>query len=249
VDKFLTSFTRNTQKMYGWVLGDFLKTAPQYVHQITVEHIESYLLSLNCAARTANLRLSVLRSFYNYLEIRYDIPNIARKVRPLSAPPSRQRVLSKAEYLKVLAVTESHVKDCIVFLANSGLRNSEFLTLRPEDITKNFIYVVGKGNKRRAVPINKTIKQILKHNPHLNFLKSDNRVWLWRLCNRAAKLADIPHFSPHSLRHYFATELHRKRVPIDVISKILGHASTTITETVYIHWQDDELVGATDCLD
>jgi integrase/recombinase XerD len=42
-------------------------------------------------------------------------------------------------------------------------------------------------------------------------------------------------FDPHWLRHSMATRALRDGVPLEVVSKLLGHSSTTVTEQVYGH--------------
>jgi integrase len=59
---------------------------------------------------------------------------------------------------------------------------------------------------------------------------------------RYAKKAKIDHVFPHALRHTFATRYLQGGGDIYVLSKILGHASVTMTERVYAHVQKDDLV-------
>jgi integrase len=54
--------------------------------------------------------------------------------------------------------------------------------------------------------------------------QSDGR-WLWTF---------------HSLRHVFATwALHDARIPIEDLSRLMGHSSTRVTQDIYIHVRDD----------
>lgn len=44
----------------------------------------------------------------------------------------------------------------------------------------------------------------------------------------------------HSLRHVFATwALHEARIPIEDLSRLMGHSSTRVTQDIYIHVRDD----------
>lgn len=52
-----------------------------------------------------------------------------------------------------------------------------------------------------------------------------------RVCNRAG----IEYYGLHSLRHTFASRCFQKGIPVEIVSKILGHSSPTITTKVYIH--------------
>lgn len=55
--------------------------------------------------------------------------------------------------------------------------------------------------------------------------RQDNGRWLWTF---------------HSLRHVFATwALHDARIPIEDLSRLMGHSSTRVTQDVYIHVRDD----------
>lgn len=250
----LTRFSRSTQKTYGRAVKRFINySAPNYTHQITIEHVEQFILLLkkDHKAKTINLYLAGLKHWLNWL----DMPIVAQKIKCLKTLPPHRRLLTRQEYEKVVACTDGHTRDIIRFLACTGIRASEFLSLTLSNIDGDFLRFVGKGQKQCTVPLCPAVKGILKSNPSLfNLTKSHDRVWLFRLCRRAAKLANIEPFSPHSLRHFFAEELHRKRNgkpghPIEVVSKLLNHSSTFVTETVYIHWKDDDLRHLTDFLD
>lgn len=63
-----------------------------------------------------------------------------------------------------------------------------------------------------------------------------------RACNlqeaRKAKLLgvepiEIPHFSPHNLRHTFCTRLYNNEPNIKVVQEIMGHADASVTMNVY----------------
>ncbi len=51
----------------------------------------------------------------------------------------------------------------------------------------------------------------------------------------------LPRISPHDLRHTAGTLMMRRGVPIEVVSKLLGHANISITLNVYRHVGDDEI--------
>lgn len=49
-----------------------------------------------------------------------------------------------------------------------------------------------------------------------------------------ADLAD--HYTPHSLRHTFATILIERGVNVKYVSVLLGHSTSVVTEAVYAKW-------------
>ena len=42
-------------------------------------------------------------------------------------------------------------------------------------------------------------------------------------------------FGPHTFRHTYATELLRRKVPVEVVPHLLGHASIATTSDAYAH--------------
>ena len=52
------------------------------------------------------------------------------------------------------------------------------------------------------------------------------------LCGRAGITSNV---TPHTLRHIFGSTLIRKGVGVEVVSRLMGHASIMITYEKYIH--------------
>ena len=51
---------------------------------------------------------------------------------------------------------------------------------------------------------------------------------------RAVKAAGLPTITLHGLRHTFATIAAGARVPVKVVSELIGHSSTAITQDLYV---------------
>jgi len=65
---------------------------------------------------------------------------------------------------------------------------------------------------------------------------------------RTAKEIGIPKFGAHDNHHYFATDMIRRGINLYKLSKILGHASITTTERIYLHLTPVDIIGLTDWL-
>jgi len=251
-------FTKNTQAVYKSYIVYFLNNfAPDNLWNLTREHIEVFInhqLKRELKNKSINLCLAAINSFCEYLQTTYGLENPMRYIKRLKNEAPEVRLLSPAEYEQVIKSNTGLDKDVVVLLAHTGLRASEFLNLKATDFEGDFLQVrQGKGRKNRFVPINETSKIILKRylnnqSNSINFSKSNYRKWLWRLCRRCARKANIEPFSPHTLRHYFAVSLHRSGVPIEDISTILGHSNISTTE-IYLHLNERKLIGVTDVLD
>ena len=60
---------------------------------------------------------------------------------------------------------------------------------------------------------------------------------LKKMCTRTG----IKPFTPHALRHFFATHNLKTGARLEVVSRILGHASTAITADIYVHVDNQDM--------
>ncbi len=58
-------------------------------------------------------------------------------------------------------------------------------------------------------------------------------------CPQTRNGHNLSHISPHTLRRTFATHLLNRGLRLEIVSKLLGHAATTITERAYAQLLDD----------
>ena len=240
---------RNTQLIYIPIIWRFQPYMPEFMSELTCEHIENYLSTLKTKNRTINNHLITIKSFGHWCSD-HGIPNPASKVKKLPEDHPKQRVLSEDEYAKVLAICKTKRERCIIqLLGTTGLRANELISLRQGNLDPDnkFLHIIGKGNKPRTIPLCKVAQEAI--DDYFNLPKSLTYITLYRLCKCLAHRAAISSFSPHALRHFFATRLMRNGVNLYRISKILGHSSVTTTEQIYIHFLATiDLAGITDCL-
>ena len=234
--------SQTTTEQHRYLLERFFKDCRLLPCEIGKLHILRYLQRFECAG-TYNVYAGALRGFFTWFAENYNLPNPCHKLkkRPIDYQYSR-RVITHTEYLAIYNSHPYPSRDTAVFIANTGLRVSEFCSVKPEQIQNRQLTVLGKGKKFRTVPLNSTAFSLLSR---LNFSKSRSAV------NKSFdKLADrlhLPRFGPHALRHYFATRLIERGANIADVSKLLGHASVSTTIAYYYH--PDDLGGVVDLLD
>ena len=171
---------------------------------------------------------------------------------------SRTRVLNREDQLKMQAVLSPMLYRWLVFMLGTGLRLEECRQLRPSrdiDWTTSpvQVHVTGKGQqgepKERDVPLLDPLlvtvlkEQIAENEGDSKHHRRNRKDSLWgqeqsffrKELTKACKEAGVKRFSPHVLRHSFATRYLQSGGSIFILSKILGHHSVEITEKVYAH--------------
>lgn len=249
-NRHIKRHTPRTQQHYKMVINLFVRNIPKSIiriHQIDSHHIQEYLYQrrdLGVINRTLNAHLTVLKAFCRFYSEKFHIANPASAVKMLTEDPPDNRFLTKDEYLKVLAIASPLAKNRIIFLANTGLRASEFTSLTADCVNPQAttITVTGKGRRRRTVPLNKSARAVLPD------LQPASRKALHLQFSALAKKAEMPSFGPNALRHYFGTQLLLKGVAASKIAKLMGN-SVRIIEKHYSHILTADIAGITDVLD
>ncbi len=261
-ESYCRRHTARTQEHYRRVLAAFQEGLPknaQRFQQLDRGHIEEYLNRLRdrqCCNRTLNAHLTAIKAFTRWLSERHGVPNAAGAIRMLTEDPPDHRFITAAEYAALVAACcpllyppgKPILYDRILFLANTGLRVSEFCGLvRQGRLAPHLtaLVVTGKGRRQRTVPLNRICRQILAR-PYI--YRPIGRDRLYMDIAQAARRAGIPPLGPHALRHYCATALLLAGVPIIKVAKILGH-SVQVCERTYAHILPQDLAQLTEVLD
>jgi len=241
----IRGFSRRTVDAYLFHNKKFLKFVdkdPKSVVEDDAKRYLAYLITdLKYSPRSANLALSSLKFFHNEI-----LQNSA--FNGLKAPKSEKKlptVLTKDEIKKLLnAVNNSKHKLLIEFMYSSGLRVSECVSLKINDLdlTEKMGKIRhGKGNKERYIILsNSLIDHLNEYLPK----KKDNSPFIFSVNGRpitirqaqkvvkeSAKNAGIKkRVFCHALRSSFATHLLEAGTDIRVIQELLGHSDLSTTQ-------------------
>jgi integrase len=192
----------------------------------------------------------------------YSGPNPVKKVRfykeqsPVKflKPNEVERILEAAENIskKPKSSLQKSFYDIVVFALNTGMRKSEILQLKWNDIDNGAAKVKGKGDKVRMVPLNKTAREVIgrqqKRDAYVFDIPNRNQHDLMRrtVATIRKKTGIDWHF--HMLCHTFATRLIEKGVDFVTLAEILGHSKYTIS-LIYGHTTTDRMRDAVECLE
>ena len=263
-------YSKNTIKAYNNDLKKFKNFFKNKdINKIDETSIREYLKYLNKEnndTRTISHNISTLRSFYKFLLIEKILKN--NPMEYIELPKTKKtlpKTLSIEEIDKLLDInlTDSFSyrnKAMLELMYSSGLRVSELINVSIHDIdTSNcIIRIMGKGSKERIVPLGdyairyielylkehreKLIKRELNDYLFLNnHGKKMTRQGFFKILKGIAREKNIKtEFSPHTLRHSFATHLLNGGADLRSIQEMLGHSDISTTQ-IYTHVSKEKL--------
>ncbi|MDR5749244.1 MULTISPECIES: tyrosine recombinase XerC [unclassified Caballeronia] len=218
------------------------------------------------SARSIAHRLSAWRAFYRWLAERVEMAaNPVATVRAPKGAKTLPKALSVDDANALMeapqAGTTEALRDHAILelFYSSGLRLAELVSLDVYyvetehhrsigwlDLPNAEVTVLGKGGKRRSVPVGaKAITalrawidargEFVRHDPHALFLSvRGNRMApgvVRERVKRMALFAGIPtNVHPHVLRHSFATHVLQSSGDLRAVQELLGHANITATQ-------------------
>jgi site-specific recombinase XerD len=144
-------------------------------------------------------------------------------------------------------------KAILELIYSCGMRISEVCHCQMSqlDLGQRIIRIRGKGNKERIVPIGRkaiqAIKRYLKIRTSFISRESDSSLFLSKSGKPISEnvmreileryiilVAKTKGYSPHSIRHSFATHLLERGADLRAVQEMLGHSNLSTTE-IYTH--------------
>ncbi len=261
-NKTCEAYQRDISEFLGFLAGylDATITLPEIV-SVNTRGFRAYLAQRRrgnrpLSAASIQRHLSAVRTFYRYIERRWDASNSAL---PLIKGPRVKRPLPKAvsaaEALKIVNEPLDSPGDPWIAARNqavlalcygSGLRIAEALSLTGRDIPLGRqIMLTGKGGKTRLVPIlpvvSEAVTEYMRQSPYQlgpdapifrgargGVLRAEIIQGEVRRLRGALGLPETA--TPHALRHSFATHLLAGGGDLRTIQQLLGHESLSTTQ-------------------
>ncbi|MCK9329330.1 MAG: tyrosine-type recombinase/integrase [Candidatus Cloacimonetes bacterium] len=257
---------KNTILAYLSDINDFhiylIKENRDNIHSIDKEIIRAYLIFLmenHISNRSISRKVSSIKVFCKFLLINdYLSINPAKYVKTPKYSKKLPVFFSVEEIFELcdLPVSDNKfgIRDKALFemFYSSGLRISEVadISIKDIDFKQNLITVIGKGSKKRVVPI--TISCIEKLNNYLkirdSFSPEDTEILfvsksgkqldrnqLYAIMKKYInQISSKSGYSPHTIRHTFASHLLQNGADLLSIKEMLGHSNLSTTE-IYTH--------------
>lgn len=206
--------------------------------------------------------VACFRGFYRFLIVSaHRTINPADDLRAPRAWKTLPKFLSVAEVDKLLAAPDTTAprglrdRALIEVLYATGLRVSELINLKPQDVNleSSYLTTTGKGRKQRLVPLGDeaaswVVRYLKESRPVLLKKRTSprlfvnarggtglTRVGFWKILKGYGRQCGLSGaLSPHVLRHSFATHLLERGADLRAIQMMLGHSDLSTTQ-IYTH--------------
>ncbi len=233
------------------------------IKKVTSTNLTGYVMYMeknDFSAATVSRNIASLKAFYHYLTKEGIVSEDAAS--DLHAPKIEKKIpeiLSMDEVVRLLeqpsgdSQKEIRDKAMLELLYATGIRVTELITLKLNDVNLNMSYIVCKdANKERVIPFgNEAKKALTKYlsgtredmlaDPSSEYLfancsgQSMSRQGFWKLIKYYAKKAGITaDITPHTLRHSFAAHLVENGADLRSVQEMLGHSDISTTQ-IYAH--------------
>jgi len=275
VEKRSSVHTRNAYEKDLYQFLEFLKQRYQNSNpgldlftRFTIRGFLSYMVEKQYTPRSTGRKLATLRAFSRYL-VREGFLTVNPTLNIASPKLDKKlpQFVTKSEIKDLLKLPDVNtfegLRDFIIIelFYSTGMRVTELINLRVRDINLNTgtLSILGKGNKRRVVPLGdslfKDLQQYLKSRAEHDGTKLEyndfifvkkykepyTRQQIARIVNKyIKKIADADKAHPHALRHTFATHLLDEGADLMSVKELLGHSNLSTTQ-IYTHVSAEHL--------
>ena len=245
-ENFLSNYSVSTKENYIESAKIYLRYLKEYKGKcdiITICNVEkadiyNYIAYLQGKSKgTIKNRIYGIKNFYGFLN-----RDLRRKLFEDIKVFDTQIKIPKILSWREIDLLTNYYKDkrnhLIVFMfLQTGMRLSELANIKLEDITGNYIRVIGKGNYERNVYISDKTKEYLQ--AYTNEYKPKDTLFgikkreIQYIVVQAMKKLGIKG-STHTLRHTIATKMYEQTQDILLVKEFLGHRSIASTQ-IYTH--------------
>ncbi len=249
------SYERDLKKMMRYLREE---CGQEDLSKVTETCLNSYMLYLErnqLAAATVSRHVASMRAFFNYL---YKVHKIDADPTEHLKPPKVERkapdILSIAEVDLLLrqpcgsSPKDLRDKAMLELLYATGIRVSELIHLRMEDLNLRMGYIICReSEKERIIPIGMMAKKALQAylqagreffaEKESNMLFTNrsgqamSRQGFWKILKAYAADAGIEKdITPQMLRHSFAAHLLQNGADLKSVQEMMGHADIASTQ-------------------
>lgn len=236
------NYSIHTKNIYIHYISEFIKTLGKQIIHLNTSDFQSYIDNYKFTSISQqNQVISAIKFLYKFvLDKKYDKVKFNRPRNEKKLP----QIIDSDELLLSISKIQNIKHKSIISLAYSvGLRVSEVINLKIEDIDSKrmIIYIKNaKGRKDRLVPLSENILKILRqyyiqYKPKEYLFNGQNTLkYSTTSCNMLVKKYINKKYHFHLLRHSCFTHLIENNTDCRIVQKLAGHSNIKTTEG-YLH--------------
>jgi len=202
--------------------------------------IEVFLAGITGTPENRLAYFRALHAFFSFISKRHKTPNPMADVRPPRRPKKIMPSLQADELMRLLAsASDTRARLVLTLLIDTGLRTTEIVNLRKQDIRRQTVLVTGKCGQRE-VPISEETARILavvaSQSPDQFVFHGKQghmtRFGIYLLVAQHMKKAGIsgPKFGAHRIRHAFGKNYLVAGGDLRSLQELMGHADIQTTQ-------------------
>ena len=255
--------SENTRMSYKRDLSGFLRFIDEIgisdLKMINKTNVMSYIYNLqkkNRAAATVSRNAASIRAYFSFLfkerlidcnpAERLETPKVEKKMPSILTLKEVECLLSQPDVGEIKGIRD---KAMLEVLYATGMRVTELVTLKTDDVNIDMEYVLCRAeNRTRVIPLgSKAIESLVVYLERgrdallrngeetvlfLNcFGKSMTRQGFWKIIKMYAGKAGISdEITPHILRHSFAYHLIENGADLQSVQEMMGHSDIATTQ-------------------
>ncbi len=241
----IIAYKGDINQFLGYLEGEGISKVPEVTNEL-IEGFKKYLLGKNYTAKSVSRKLNSIKSFFSFLLAEGVIsidPTIGIEYPKIEV--ELPKILKAGEYraLRDVCRHDARATAIIELMLQCGLRISEIANLELDDIKADSLIIRAyESHPQRTVPLNKAAKMALDRylgeRPEAKagniFVTKTKNPLLIRnirsLINRYFEKAGIKEAKINDLRNTFIVHQLANGVPLEIVSKIVGHKRISTTE-------------------
>lgn len=243
--------SHDTLSNYARILQQFFLRIKKQPEDVIANDIRMFLYNYQQHRDVSNATLEKYREMICWFfawahREEYIQRDPSRSIKSIKAEVKERQALTQLELEHLrLACRSPREKAMLEFMYSTGCRVSELCAVKISDLnmSEKSVYLYGKGRKHRTSFMNARCEVALEEylrcrKGNSEYLFVSNRQPYEKLTKAAvekiirelaSRSSVTKHVTPHVLRHTTATQAVNNGMPIEDVSKLLGHASIATT--------------------
>lgn len=251
------SYKRDLNKLYDYLITKDSKVDITSISKENLEAYVSHLREIGRAPTTISRSIASMKAFFGYFCKKNVIDtNPAATLKSPKIVKKTPDTLTVREIDALLKQPSKNTpkelrdKSMLELLYATGMRVTELITLKTDDVNIKLEYIICHDRKKdRVIPFGSEAKKALieylengreyllgeKKNSHVLYPNCSggemSRQGFWKLIKAYGKKAGIKsELMPHTLRHSFASHLVENGADLKSVQEMLGHSDISTTQ-------------------